>query len=64
MASFRRFLQGNSPRLLSFIYIFAIVNSYVAAFLRQANGDRLANTRTRPCNQGNFSDQSFAVHAG
>ena len=63
MPRFRRLLQCNSPRLLCFIYIFAIVDGYVAAFLRQANGDRLANPRTRPCNQGDFSDQSFAMHA-
>ena len=30
---------------------------------RQSNGNRLANARTRPCNQGDFTDQSFAMHA-
>ena len=63
MPRFRRLLQRNSPRLLCFIHIFAIVNGYVAAFLRQSNGDRLAYTRARPCNQGDFTDQSFAMHA-
>jgi hypothetical protein len=30
---------------------------------RQSNGNRLANARTLPCNQGDFTDQSFAMHA-
>ena len=63
MPRFRRLLKRNSPRLLCFIHIFAIIDGYIAAFLRQSNGNRLANTRTRPCNQGDFTDQSFAMHA-
>jgi hypothetical protein len=64
ITGFRRLLQRNSPRLLCFVHIFAIVDGYIAAFLRQSNGDRLANTRTRACNQGYFTDQSFAMHVG
>jgi hypothetical protein len=56
--------QGLTTGGLGSIAVAAIIDHYVAALFSQANGDRLANARGSPGDEGGFASQSFHGEVG